>query len=61
MELVEREGGGRAAERDAVALGGEDGVVEVSLGGGEAARYGPRAGDVGDIAAILLGQVSVQG
>ncbi len=56
MELVEGEGGGGAAEREAGALGGEDGVVEVALGGGEGAGNGPGAGDVGDVVPDFLGR-----
>lgn len=54
MELVEGEVGGGAAEREAGALGGEDGVVEVALGGGEGAGDGPGAGYVGDVVPELL-------
>jgi len=56
VELVEGEGGGGAAEREAGALGGEDGVVEVALGGGEGAGDGPGAGYVGDVVPDFLGR-----
>jgi len=54
VELVEGEGGGGAAERDAGALGGEDGGVEVALGGGEGAGDGPGAGYVRDVVPDFL-------
>lgn len=54
MELIKRDGGGGAAESNAGTLGGENCCVEVFLGLGEPAGYGPGAGNVGDVAAILL-------
>lgn len=54
MQLVEGEAGGCAAESDAGALGGEDGVVEVVLGGREGAGDGPGAGYVGDVISDFL-------
>ena len=54
MELVEGDVGRGAAEREAGTLGGEDGIVEVALGGGESAGDGPGAGDVGDVVSELL-------
>lgn len=56
VERVEGEGGGGAAEGDAGALGGEDGGVEVALGGGEGVGDGESARYVGDVGAELLGR-----
>ena len=54
VEFVEGDASGCAAESDTGTLGGEDGVVEVALGGGEGAGNRPDPGDVGDIHSNLL-------
>lgn len=54
MDFIQGIGSRGAAERDAGSLGGEDGVVEVFLWGGEGGFDGPGAGDVGDVVAVFL-------
>ena len=54
VKPVERQGCIRAAQGDAVALGVQDGGVEISLGCCKLARYWPGASDVCDITAVLL-------
>ncbi len=60
VELIKRNRGIGAAERDAMALSVKDDVVNVSLRRCEFAGYGPGTGDVCDVASVLLFQRSVE-
>lgn len=54
MQLVKRYRSVGAAERNAVALGCEDDVVEVFLSRCEGAGYRPGTSDIGDVATVFL-------
>lgn len=61
VDDVETEALARGAELDAVPLHGEHGLVQVALGGGEFARDGPGAGDVGYVGAVFAACVDEDG
>ena len=56
VHFIERQVCTGATKRDAGALDGEDGVVEVALGFGECGADGEGAGYVGDVVAVFLGK-----
>ena len=57
VQLVQRDAGRGAAERDAGALRGEDGAVQVFLCAREDPVHGPRARDVRYVAAVFAAGV----
>lgn len=52
---------GRAAQGNTAALDPQDRLIQITLRGGETARDGPSAGDIGDVEAVLAAGIDENG